>query len=68
MKFGDRKQDVSAAWLLGRIKFRGKRDILKGEVLGYLKGGFGRLLDALVEAIDRENTETGMRVTEIKNS
>jgi len=45
-KFGDRKGDVSAAWLLGRIKFRGERDILRGEILGYLDGGFGRLLDA----------------------
>jgi len=26
-KFGERKEDVSAAWLLGRIKFRGERDI-----------------------------------------
>ncbi len=64
-KFGDRKQDVSAAWLLGRIKFRGERDLLKGEVLGYLDGGFGRLLDALIEAVGRENIETGTRVTGI---
>ncbi|MBX0323843.1 NAD(P)/FAD-dependent oxidoreductase [Halomicroarcula sp. F13] len=64
-KFGDRKADVSAAWLLGRIKFRGERDILKGEVLGYLDGGFGRLLDALVDAVGRENIETGTRVTDV---
>jgi protoporphyrinogen oxidase len=64
-KFGDRKADVSAAWLLGRIKFRGERDILNGEVLGYLDGGFGRLLDALVEAVGRGNIETGTRVTDI---
>jgi len=65
-KFGSRKADVSAAWLLGRIKFRGERDILRGEVLGYLDGGFGRLLDALVEAVGRENIETGTRVTGVK--
>jgi protoporphyrinogen oxidase len=64
-KFGDRKSEVSAAWLLGRIKFRGERNILKGEILGYLDGGFGRLLDALVEAVSRENIETGTRVTDI---
>jgi len=64
-KFGSRKQDVSAAWLLGRIKFRGERDILNGEILGYLDGGFGRLLDALVEAVGRENIETGTRVTDV---
>lgn len=65
-KFGSRKGDVSAAWLLGRIKFRGERNILKGEVLGYLDGGFGRLLDALVEAVGRENIETGTRVTDVQ--
>ncbi|MDS0283682.1 NAD(P)/FAD-dependent oxidoreductase [Haloarcula onubensis] len=65
-KFGSRKQDVSAAWLLGRIKFRGERDILNGEILGYLDGGFGRLLDALVEAVGRENIETGTRVTDVR--
>ena len=31
-KFGSRKAEVSAAWLLGRIKFRGERDLLRGEV------------------------------------
>src|SRR6056297_1074485 len=64
-KFGSRKAEVSAAWLLGRIKFRGERDILNGEILGYLDGGFGRLLDALVEAVGRENIETGTRVTDV---
>jgi protoporphyrinogen oxidase len=62
-KFGDRWEDVSAAWLLGRIKFRGERDILKGEVLGYFDGGFGVLLDALVDAVGRANITTGARVT-----
>jgi protoporphyrinogen oxidase len=67
-KFGSRKADVSAAWLLGRIKFRGERNILKGEILGYLDGGFGRLLDALVAAVGRENIETGTRVTDVKTA
>ena len=64
-KFGDRWEDVSAAWLLGRIKFRGERDILKGEQLGYLEGGFERLIDAMVESVGRENVATGARVTDI---
>jgi len=67
-KFGSRKADVSAAWLLGRIKFRGERDILNGEILGYLDGGFGRLLDVLVDAVGRENVETGTRVTDIETA
>ena len=64
-KFGSRKEDVSAAWLLGRIKFRGERDLLRGEILGYLDGGFGRLLDALLDAVGRENVTTGARVTDL---
>ena len=67
-KFGSRKGDVSAAWLLGRIKFRGERDILNGEILGYLDGGFGRLLDALVDAVGRENIETGTRVSDVQTA
>jgi len=67
-KFGDRKEDVSAAWLLGRIKFRGERDLLRGEPLGYLEGGFGRLLDALVEDVGEENITTSARVTELVGS
>jgi len=65
-KFGSRMGDVSAAWLLGRVKFRGERDLLRGEPLGYLDGGFGRLLDALVDDVGREHIETGTRVTGIE--
>ncbi|PSP55117.1 protoporphyrinogen oxidase [Halobacteriales archaeon QS_1_67_19] len=65
-KFGSRKEDVSAAWLLGRVKFRGERDLLRGEILGYLDGGFGQYIDALVEAVDRENITTGARVTDLE--
>jgi protoporphyrinogen oxidase len=64
-KFGSRKEDVSAAWLLGRVKFRGERDPLRGEQLGYLEGGFGRLLDALVDAVGTESITTGARVTDL---
>jgi len=64
-KFGDRKDEVSAAWLLGRIKFRGERDPLRGEVLGYFQGGFHRLIEALVGAVGRENVTTGARVTDL---
>ncbi|QLG26257.1 NAD(P)/FAD-dependent oxidoreductase [Halorarum halophilum] len=64
-KFGSRKDEVSAAWLLGRIKFRGERDLLRGEILGYFDGGFRVLLDALVDAVGRENIETNARVTRL---
>jgi len=64
-KFGDRKDDVSAAWLLGRIKFRGERDLRRGEILGYFEGGFAVLIDALVDAVGRENVVTGARATDV---
>jgi protoporphyrinogen oxidase len=65
-KFGSRKDDVSAAWLLGRVRFRGERDLLRGEPLGYLDGGFGRLLDALVAAVGEEHITTNARVTDVE--
>ncbi|MFW5934553.1 MAG: NAD(P)/FAD-dependent oxidoreductase [Halolamina sp.] len=64
-KFGARKEDVSAAWLLGRIKFRGERDLLRGEVLGYPAGGFDALLDPLVDAVGRDTVRTNTRVTDL---
>ncbi|MFC5972706.1 NAD(P)/FAD-dependent oxidoreductase [Halomarina salina] len=64
-KFGSRKEEVSAAWLLGRIKFRGERDLLKGEYLGYFDGGFPVLVDALVDAVGHENVTTGARVVDV---
>ncbi|WP_436924864.1 NAD(P)/FAD-dependent oxidoreductase [Halosimplex amylolyticum] len=67
-KFGSRKEDVSAAWLLGRVKFRGERDPIRGEQLGYLDGGFGRLLDELLAAVGRDTVTTGARVTELTQS
>jgi protoporphyrinogen oxidase len=64
-KYGDRKHDVSAAWFLGRVRFRGERDPLRGEVLGYFDGGFGVLLDALVEAVGHENIMTNAPVSNL---
>jgi protoporphyrinogen oxidase len=64
-KFGDRKTDVSAAWLLGRIKFRGERDLLRGEILGYVRGGFSVLIDALVDAVGRDHVRTGARAVDL---
>lgn len=67
-KFGSRKDEVSAAWLLGRIKFRGERDLLRGEFLGYFEGGFHRLIEALIEAVGKENIETGTRVLAVETA
>lgn len=64
-KFGSRKSDISAAWLLGRIKFRGDRDLLKGEQLGYFQGSFSRLIEALIEAVGRDHIDVGTRVSDL---
>ena len=45
-KFGDNAEKVSAAWFVERINLRGERS-LKGEKLGYIKGSFKVLIDAL---------------------
>jgi protoporphyrinogen oxidase len=54
-KFGERSGDISAAWLISRIAIRSTRG-LSGERLGYLKGGFQVLIDALGDRIGKEAT------------
>ncbi|MFZ3382757.1 MAG: NAD(P)/FAD-dependent oxidoreductase [Candidatus Methanoperedens sp.] len=49
-KFGDNKEKVSAAWLLGRVQIRSNRGT-KGERLGYMRGGFELLLEKMAENI-----------------
>ncbi len=49
-KFGENKDKVSAAWLLGRVKIRSHRGV-KGEKLGYLRGGFHMLIEAIANSI-----------------
>jgi len=50
-KFGNMRDQVSAAWLLGRIAIRSNRGI-SGERLGYLKGGFQSLVEKLQTGIE----------------
>lgn len=52
-KFGDSRNDISAAWLISRIGIRSNRGI-SGESLGYLKGGFHMLVDALSTHVGRQ--------------
>lgn len=54
-KFGELRDRVSAAWLVGRIAIRSNRG-LSGERLGYLRGGFQVLVDALSEATGKDCT------------
>lgn len=55
-KFGDNAGNVSAAWLMSRIAIRSDRGA-EGERLGYLKGGWHRLTDALVEDLRKNGCE-----------
>jgi protoporphyrinogen oxidase len=49
-KFGERRKEVSAAWLFSRIAIRSNRGV-SGEHLGYMNGGFQQLIDALEKSI-----------------
>jgi protoporphyrinogen oxidase len=50
-KFGDRRKEVSAAWLMSRIAIRSNRGVA-GERLGYLNGGFHQIISALESSIN----------------
>jgi len=52
-KFGGDLSRISAAWMIERIKLRSDRN-LKGEKLGYIRGGFQILTGALVKAIEKQ--------------
>ena len=65
-KFGEFRDSISAAWLVSRIKIRSNRG-LSGERLGYLKGGFFTLIDALSDRVGRDCTiRLGDAVTDIR--
>lgn len=65
-KFGEDYLDISAAWLISRIKLRSNRTS-KGERLGYLRGGFQKLVDALANKIEKKGGKilNGTNVREI---
>ncbi len=50
-KFGENCKDVSYAWLLARVAIRSNRK-LKGEELGYLRGGFHQLVERMAEGVE----------------
>jgi protoporphyrinogen oxidase len=64
-KFGE-YENISAAWLLSRIKLRSNRTF-KGERLGYLRGGFQQLVDKMAEKIESQGCEVrrGCEVTRL---
>jgi protoporphyrinogen oxidase len=51
-KFGDYTDSISAAWLWSKLVDRGGSRNRQGhELLGYLRGGLGRVFDALVQRL-----------------
>lgn len=48
-KFGKKKSQISMAWLWGKIALRSSSTSVNGERLGYIKGSYKKLTDALYE-------------------
>ena len=69
-KFGDEKDNVSAPWLLSRIKIRSDRSS-SGERLGYMKEGFHSLVYAILKGTEDRGGEinkTSVNKVIIKNN
>ena len=68
-KFGNRRDEVSAAWLLSRIAIRSDRGV-EGERLGYLSGGWHELVDAMALRAEKQGCQIKMNnpVTSITRS
>ncbi len=61
-KFGGDLARISAAWLIERIKWRSERN-LRGEKLGYIRGGFQVLTDAMVKEIEKRDGRVELNAT-----
>jgi len=55
-KYGKNLHRISTSWFIDRINIRNKRGY-KGEVLGYVEGGFGELVKKLIQEIKKNNGE-----------
>lgn len=58
-KFADRAEQVAMVWLWGKMRLRGtsRSKSGMGERLGYMRGSFARLVEALEAKIDRHGGE-----------
>ena len=63
-KFGDKKSQISMAWLWGKIKLRSTSSTKDGEQLGYVKGSYQKLTDKLYQYLINENVKINLK-TEI---
>ncbi|MDO5844287.1 MAG: NAD(P)/FAD-dependent oxidoreductase [Methanocorpusculum sp.] len=60
-KFGEMKDEVSAAWLMSRIAIRSDRGA-EGERLGYIKGGWHKLIDAMSDSLHNKGVDIRLGV------
>lgn len=65
-KFGEKKDQISMAWLWGKIKLRSTSSTKDGEQLGYIKGSYQLLTDRLYKYLIDENVKIKLK-TEISN-
>lgn len=56
-KFGEKKDQISMAWLWGKIKLRSTSSTPEGEQLGYIKGSYQKLTDKLYEYLLNKNVD-----------
>jgi protoporphyrinogen oxidase len=68
-KFGSAAPQVPAAWMWGRLEQRRGARTGRGEKLGYLRGGFRQLFDAMASRLEAAGVEirTASRVASIAN-
>lgn len=68
-KFGTADATVPASWMAARFRQRASARTLRGERLGYLRGGFRQLFDALTAELERLGTDvrtgTGVRSIDV---
>lgn len=70
-KFGTAGSTVPASWMAARFRQRASARTLRGERLGYLRGGFRQLFDALGAELERlgasVRTSTGVDRIEVED-
>lgn len=64
-KFGDKKANISMAWLWGKIKLRSTSSNKDGEQLGYIKGSYQILTDKFYEYLLKKNVKFQLNSTVI---
>lgn len=62
-KFGKKKDEISMAWLWGKINLRSSSSTARGEKLGYLEGSFENLTKKIEENLLKNNCKIKLNTT-----